>query len=78
MVTYQRVGNVSQSNDDGTIFTATIQRIADSVSLIITFNKNMTVTNVQNAITREFAIYDLIQTRITNVNTKIDNVLASL
>lgn len=78
MATYQRVGNVSQSNDDGTIFTSTIQRIADSVSLIITFNKNMTAVDVQNAITREFARYDLIQTRITNVNTKIDAVLAGL
>lgn len=78
MVTYQRVGNVSQSDTDGIIFTATIQRIADSVSLTITFNKNMTATNVQNAIIREFARYDLEQTRIINVNTKIDNVLASL
>lgn len=78
MSTYQRVGNVSQSDTEANIFTATIQRVADSVSLTITFNKNMTIFDAQNTVTREFNIYDLEQTRITNVNSKIDSILASL
>jgi len=64
--------------EDLVVWTVTIQRIADLVQLQILFNKNMTSTDAKNAVLKAFHEYDRASDAVTQVNNKIDTVLAGI